>query len=85
MRALAQIRQGLRFSARRFRSAVRPDDFLQAVREQLKLKPAAIIVDTLSDEHEGEGGYLDWHDNEVEVGRQRMGGVEFAAACAATS
>lgn len=41
-------------------------DFLSAVREQLKHKPAAIIVDTLSDEHEGEGGYREWHDTEVE-------------------
>jgi hypothetical protein len=53
------------FSARRLSAAVR---------EQLKLKPAAIIVDTASDEHDGEGGYLDWHDAEVE-----SGGNEWAA------
>jgi hypothetical protein len=53
----------------------RPTDFLQAVRDQLKLNPAAIIVDSLSDEHEGEGGVIDWHDTEVE----RFKGNEHAA------
>lgn len=54
----------------------RPTDFLDAVRQQIaKHDPAAIIVDTLSDEHEGEGGVIDWHDAEV----PRMGGNEHAA------
>lgn len=44
----------------------KPTDFLQAVRDQLKLNPAAVIVDSLSDEHEGEGGVIDWHDAMVE-------------------
>lgn len=49
--------------------------FLQAIQEQLRLSPAAIIVDNLSDEHEGEGGYLEWHDEMVD----KMGGNEWAA------
>lgn len=53
----------------------KPTDFLQAIRDQLKLNPAAIIVDSLSDEHEGEGGVIDWHDQEVE----RFRGNEHAA------
>src|SRR3954467_6613590 len=43
----------------------RSSDFVKCVRDQLKLKPAAIIIDTMSDEHAGEGGYLDWHDELV--------------------
>lgn len=52
-----------------------PEDFLAAVRQQIPLNPAAIIVDSLSDEHEGEGGVLDWHDRDV----QAFGGNEHAA------
>jgi hypothetical protein len=52
-----------------------PADFLEAIKAQLPLNPAAIIVDSLSDEHEGEGGVLDWHDRDV----PKMGGNEWAA------
>lgn len=37
-------------------------DFLEAIMQQRKHKPSSIIVDSLSDEHEGEGGLLDVHD-----------------------
>jgi hypothetical protein len=53
----------------------RSHDFLAVIRQQLPLKPSAIIVDSLSDEHEGEGGYLEWHDDMV----PSMGGNEWAA------
>lgn len=53
----------------------RSHDFLAAIKAQLSLNPAAIIVDTLSDEHEGEGGFLEWHDEMV----PKMGGNEWAA------
>lgn len=59
----------------RFEPPYKPTDFLSAVRQQLALKPAAVIVDSISDEHEGEGGVLDWHDQEVE----RFRGNEHAA------
>jgi len=50
-------------------------DFLAAIQQQLGRNPACIIVDSMSDEHEGEGGYLEFHD--AEVGRVR--GNEWAA------
>lgn len=53
----------------------RSHDFLAAIHAQLRLKPSAIIVDTLSDEHEGEGGFLEWHDEMV----PKMGGNEWGA------
>ena len=53
----------------------RPTDFLSAVHGALKSKPCAVIIDSLSDEHEGEGGVLDWHDAEV----PGAGGNEWAA------
>lgn len=46
--------------------------FLEAIRAQLPSKPAAIIVDSMSDEHER---YLAWHDEMV----PNMGGNEWAA------
>ena len=53
----------------------RGDRCWAAIQQGLALKPAALGFDNLSDEHSGEGGYLDWHDKEVE----RVGGNEWAA------
>lgn len=53
----------------------RSDRFLEAIHQAQKTKPAAIIVDNLSDEHLGEGGYLEWHESEI----ARMGGNEYGA------
>jgi hypothetical protein len=47
-------------------------DFLDCIRAQLPANPAAIIVDSMSDEHEM---YLEWHDAEV----KNFGGNEWAA------
>jgi hypothetical protein len=52
--------------------ATRSDDFLEAIRAQLANNPAAIIVDSMSDEHES---YLEWHDEMV----PKMGNNEWAA------
>lgn len=49
--------------------------FLEAIQAQLPRNPACIIVDSASDEHEGQGGYLEWHDEMV----PKMGGNEWAA------
>ncbi len=48
------------------------DILLEAIRAQLPANPAAIIVDSMSDEHET---YLEWHDAEV----KNFGGNEWAA------
>src|SRR6266446_2410629 len=37
----------------------RSNDFIDCIQAQLASKPAAIIVDSMSDEH---GSYLEWHD-----------------------
>jgi hypothetical protein len=50
----------------------RSGDFLEAIQAQLPHNPAAIIVDSASDEHEA---YLEWHDEMV----PKMGGNEWAA------
>ncbi len=50
----------------------RSEDFLVAITSQLHLNPAAIIVDSMSDEHIE---YLAWHDEMV----PKMGGNEWAA------
>ncbi len=50
----------------------RSDDFLEAIRAQLANDPAALIVDSMSDEHES---YLEWHDEMV----PKMGNNEWAA------
>jgi hypothetical protein len=48
------------------------DIFLEAIRAQVATNPAAIVVDSMSDEHEM---YLEWHDAEV----KNFGGNEWAA------
>lgn len=50
----------------------RSNDFFEAIKAQLADKPAAIIVDSMSDEHEQ---YLEWHDEMV----PKMGNNEWAA------
>ncbi len=50
----------------------RSEDFLDAIRAQLSAAPAAIIVDSMSDEHES---YLEWHDEMI----PKMGNNEWAA------
>lgn len=59
----------------RFSPPFVPADFLAAIKQALARNPAAIIIDSMSDEHEGEGGVLDWHDADV----PKMGGNEWAA------
>jgi hypothetical protein len=45
-----------------FEPPFQSNHFLDVIRQQLPLKPSCIIVDSGSEEHEGEGGYLEWHD-----------------------
>jgi len=52
-----------------------PEHFLDAIKQGVAGGAGCIIVDSMSDEHEGEGGVLDWHDQEV----PKMGGNEWAA------
>lgn len=54
------------FSLVKFDPPFRPGDFLDAVQQQVAADPAAIIVDSLSDEHEGTGGVLEWHEEEID-------------------
>jgi len=52
-----------------------PEHFLDAILAALSVNPSCVIVDSMSDEHEGSGGYLDWHDAEV----PKSGGNKWAA------
>jgi len=63
------------FKCVEFDPPCRSEDFLAAIQQQLQYKPAAIIVDSMSDEHEGQGGYLEWHDEMI----PKMGNNEWAA------
>lgn len=58
-----------------FAPPFKPESFMDAINAAAKLNPSAIIVDNASDEHEGPGGVLDWHDQNVES----VGGNEWAA------
>lgn len=51
-----------------------PARFGEAIRAALAINPACVIVDSMSDEHEGEGGVLDMHDAEL----TRMAGNDYA-------
>jgi hypothetical protein len=53
----------------------RSDRCWAAIKAARDRNPAAIGFDNLSDEHLGEGGYIEFHDDEVE----RMGGNEWGA------
>ena len=49
-------------------------DFRDAVMQQRAHKPACIIIDSMSDEHEGDGGLLDMHEKNLD----RMAGDDWA-------
>lgn len=63
-----------KFQRMDFAAPFKPTDFLAAIRQAVASKPCAVIVDSASDEHEGEGGVLDWHDTELD----RMAGTDWA-------
>lgn len=54
----------------------RPDTYTEAIEAADKAGYSVIIVDSMSHEHAGEGGLLDWHDEEVE----RMSGGDYKKA-----
>jgi hypothetical protein len=43
-----------------------PDDYWEAIEAAIKAGAKTIVVDSMSHEHEGEGGVLEWHEKEVE-------------------
>jgi hypothetical protein len=51
----------------------KPTDFLASIHQMAEAGAGAIVVDSMSDEHEGEGGVLDWHDQELD----RMAGNDW--------
>jgi energy-coupling factor transporter ATP-binding protein EcfA2 len=52
------------------------DDYLEAMKFCIKAGAKVVVVDSMSHEHEGPGGYLDFHGREVE----RMAGNDYAKA-----
>lgn len=63
-----------KFERMDFAAPFKPTDFLAAIQQAVAAKPCAVIIDSMSDEHEGEGGVLDWHDTELD----RMAGTDWA-------
>ena len=57
-----------------FKPPFRPERFAGAIKAALATNPCAIIVDSMSDEHEGTGGVLEWHEEEL----TRMAGQDYA-------
>ncbi len=52
----------------------RPDAYAEAIKAADEAGYPAIVVDSFSHEHAGDGGLLDWHEEEM----QRMGGRDSA-------
>lgn len=51
-----------------------PARFAEAINAALAINPACIIVDSMSDEHEGQGGVLDMHEAQLD----KMAGNDWA-------
>jgi len=49
-----------------FRPPFSPLDYIAAIEHCAKQDAGIIIIDSMSHEHEGQGGLLEWHDAEVE-------------------
>jgi hypothetical protein len=56
----------LEFHVVRFDPPFRADRYLEAIKAQIPRNPACIVVDSMSDEHNGPGGRLDWHEEELD-------------------
>ena len=52
------------------------DDYIEALEAAVSERPAVVVVDSMSHEHEGTGGHNDLHDKEV----QRMSGGDYKKA-----
>lgn len=49
-----------------FRAPFSPEDYLEAIRFCARRGSKTILIDSMSHEHEGPGGVLEWHDRETE-------------------
>ena len=61
-----------KFDHAELRSPFRPQSFTEKILEADKLGYPAIVVDSFSHEYAGEGGLLDWHDENVAATVLRM-------------
>lgn len=55
-----------KFNHMRFAAPFSPDDYLEAIRFCARRGSKTIVIDSMSHEHEGPGGVLEWHDRETE-------------------
>lgn len=55
-----------KFNHLRFGAPFSPDDYLEAIRFCARRGSKTIMVDSMSHEHEGPGGVLEWHERETE-------------------
>lgn len=52
----------------------RPERYTEALKAALELKPAVVIIDSLSHMHDGPGGILEYHETELD----RLAGNDYA-------
>lgn len=62
------------FDHAELRPPFKPDAYVEAIKAADSAGYVAIVVDSISHEHAGEGGVLDWHEQELE----RMAGQDWA-------
>jgi AAA domain len=55
-----------KFNHLRFAAPFSPDDYLEAIRFCARRGSKTILIDSMSHEHEGPGGVLEWHKAETE-------------------
>lgn len=56
-----------KFNHMDFRAPFSPLDYLEAIRYCAKRGSKTIIIDSMSHEHEGPGGVLEWHERETDT------------------
>jgi hypothetical protein len=55
-----------KFNHLRFAAPFSPEDYLEAIRFCARRGSKTIVIDSMSHEHEGPGGVLEWHERETE-------------------
>jgi hypothetical protein len=61
-----QYAETFKYSACDLVAPFRPTNYTAALRDVAKLKPRVVIIDSVSHQHDGPGGVLEWHEEELD-------------------
>jgi hypothetical protein len=58
--------EDFKFQHMPFEAPFSPDDYAEAIRDCVSAGARTVVIDSMSHEHEGPGGVLEWHESEMQ-------------------